>query len=113
MSCHSIGKGLNIVAKSILNKYEQGEISFDATFDLLKTVRDSIWVCDGNVDEAIQCMDCRCGHCLESKEDLIRCYNVPDKFKYAQSYLEKNCWHDTILNDRVCPECLEKLYLKE
>lgn len=112
MSCHNIGYGLNNVGKTIFEKYKNGEISFNTTFELLKTVRDSVGFCDGNVDEALTFMENRCGCCLEEKNYFIKSYDIPEKYLYAENFLLENCWRNKILNGQICTDCLEKLYPK-
>lgn len=110
MSCHNIGHGLNNVGKTIFQKYKNGEIPFQTTFELLKTVRDSVYICDGNVDEALHFLDNNCGCCLEEKNILIKNYDQPKEYEYAKNFLENNCWKEKILNDKICINCLEKIY---
>jgi len=107
MSCHEIGHGMNNVVEKVLELYDDEKISKSAAVELIRTARKSVWYCDGNEYEAVECMeDSRCCRCLKKINDGEELYDlydisdgnreimkIPDKPEYgvAAHYLCKEC----------------------
>lgn len=66
MSCHDIGRGINTIVERIVELYDEGKYSTETARDLIATSRNGVHWCDGNEDEAVECIRrCRCGRCLK------------------------------------------------
>lgn len=115
MSCHSIGHGMNNVLETVIDMYDNNEISKDATLKIANELRVSVNYCDGNESEAIESiLDCRCGFCLKEKEENENLYDLYDVSEnvtndrwsilrnfdknYAHWNLYKDCFDEFINN---------------
>lgn len=112
MSCHNIGYALNNISKSVIGLYDTQKLSKEDTITLLKTIRDSIGFCDGNKDEATECLENRCSICLEEKENLISYNNIPNNDPEIQKYIENYCYRE-LLTDRICIDCYKEANKKD
>lgn len=66
MSCHNIGKGMDSVAKIVIQMYVNNEITKDAALRLFRALRDGVNWCDGNSYEATESISkILCGRCLK------------------------------------------------
>lgn len=107
MSCHSIGHGLNEVTRVVLREYDEGNISYESTFRILKQCRSSVNWCDGNKDEAVACMYDRCSRCFKKGIPLFEMsWNYSDG--EATKLFDENAvgWH-------LCQDCINELKVQE
>lgn len=115
MSCHNIGRGVNTIVKSVLELYDKKEISFKAAKKLIIKSRDAVNWCDGNYNEALECMEAseniRCSCCLEkkNKEDLLNVYDLPEELYEKYGFLENEGYGDKIVSRFVCRDCANKM----
>ena len=56
MSCHDIGRGINTIVERIIELYDEGKYSTETACDLIATSRKGVHWCDGNEDEAVECI---------------------------------------------------------
>ena len=54
MSCHDIGRGMSAVSKTVLDLYEENQISKESTIRLILACRKVVHWCDGNEGEALE-----------------------------------------------------------
>ena len=96
MSCHNIGKGMNSVVNVVINLYDKGKISREATREIIAQCQDGVGWCDGNDYEAVECIaDCRCGRCLRlvpEGEFLFNLWEVPYDFRPDHAIFRKNVY---------------------
>ena len=66
MSCHDIGRGMSAVSKTVLDLYEEKQISKESTIRLILACRKGVHWCDGNEEEALEEVVGRgyCGLCF-------------------------------------------------
>lgn len=108
MSCHDIGRGVNSVAKTVLELYEENRFDKSTARALLRACRMGVYWCDGNEDEATESAvkEGYCGLCMEKSEKLTHVFDnglpYPDKFKVFKPY------DDTAAHHYLCPECMGK-----
>ncbi len=70
MSCHDIGRGVDFIIQNVLDMYEHGEISKEATLKMIRTFPRAVHYCDGNESEALEYLtDNYCCGCLHEYED--------------------------------------------
>ena len=110
MSCHDIGHGLNSVVKVVLSEYENGNISYDSAHKIIKQCRDAVHYCDGNSYEALECFEeqGRCMCCLNKTDNLLRVFELPEKYKVFSKKLEKACYGDKLLGGYICEDCIKE-----
>ena len=54
MSCHDIGRGMSAVSKTVLDLYEEKQISKESAMKLILACRKGVHWCDGNEGEALE-----------------------------------------------------------
>ncbi len=118
MSCHDIGRGLNMVTKNVMELYDEGKLGFEDVKKLLFTIEKGVHQCDGNEYEAVAWLYGHwCGKCLKSTEDLYDLYEIPlvpctfDEEEYGlnTSVVCMDCFEEFCkANDIVCDDNLLK-----
>ena len=81
MSCHNIGQGVDFIIEKVLDMYDHGKISKEATWEMLNTFPNAVNYCDGNIDEALDTMTyTHCCGCLKkySEEENAVLFNDVD-----------------------------------
>jgi len=112
MSCHDIGRGINTIVERIVELYDEGKYSTETARDLIATSRNGVHWCDGNEDEAVECIRrCRCGRCLKKMkagEYLFSVWDVSSEVKnvYKIMDIEDNDG-DELASDKLCEECFK------
>lgn len=129
MSCHDIGRGLNTVVETTIGLLENNEISKDAARKIISSCRKGVHWCDGNEDEAIDCIRrCYCGNCMERiakgkplysvwevSNDVPNRYRITNNHNLASDCLCENCFVE-IMNKHCNDENAGKReieYIKE
>ena len=54
MSCHDIGRGMSAVSKTVLDLYEEKQISKESAMRLVLACRKGVHWCDGNKMAGLQ-----------------------------------------------------------
>ena len=104
MSCHDIGRGLNMVTKKVMTLYDAGKIAFEDVKSLLDTIRAGVYQCDGNEYEAVDYLyHHRCGKCLKKTLDL---------YDLTVCDLDSDCDDDGLDTIEVCKDCFEEICKK-
>lgn len=110
MSCHSIGHGLNTVAKTTMELYMNNKITMEDTKVLLRQIQKAVHYCDGNEYEAIEYLidNDICSACLEEKEEeLIILYD--SEYKWFKGDIYREYEEDTYyVSMFICRECMEE-----
>ena len=77
MSCHDIGRGMSAVSKTVLDLYEENQISKESAMRLVLVCRKGVHWCDGNEGEALEEVIGRgyCGLCSEKSTELTSVYD--------------------------------------
>ena len=116
MSCHNIGRGMNDVAKEILQCFDAGKMDRETAKQLVTACRESVGCCDGNPDEAVMVFQeqGRCSRCFKTNCSARRIWNWDSKLgKEAQKRIDavakEEAYHAEMLSDVVCPDCLIEL----
>ena len=109
MSCHDIGRGMNAVSKTVLDLYEEGQISKEGAMRMIRACRKGVHWCDGNECEA--CVETvergYCGLCFEKSDrltdildndlDFPECNHVFDPFDAIAAH------------GHLCPACRNRV----
>ena len=121
MSCHDIGHGINNIVNHVMKMYRNGCLDKNNTREIITVARKSVHWCDGNEDEAVECMDDTCGCCLRdgapgehmfylytacSPEDGIT-WDVIDKM-YTDPRKDQDFDLHTV-GCTVCAECFDRM----
>jgi hypothetical protein len=103
MSCHDIGRGLNMVTRKVMGLYDAEKIAFEDVKSLLYTIRKGVHQCDGNEYEAVDYLyGHRCGKCLKKTLDL---------YDFCQCSFKP--WDEDGLDTfEVCKDCFEEICKK-
>jgi len=105
MSCHSIGRGMNSVVRTVMSLMDQEKISKEAAKTIIRCCAKSVNWCDGNEVEATDYIRrCICGRCMKmipAGEKLYSVYNVskdvPNRYHLC----------DHLAADGLCEECFD------
>lgn len=100
MSCHDIGRGVDFIIEKVLDMYDHGKISKEATWEMLNTFPNAVNYCDGNIDEALDTMTyTHCSGCLKKyseEENAVLFNDVDTMLKYDTDVIdnknERYCW---------------------
>lgn len=76
MSCHDIGRGMDLVVGRIMETYREGRLDRLTAMQLIATARKAVHYCDGNEGEAVECMTNTCGCCLRDGKPGEQLYSV-------------------------------------
>lgn len=105
MSCHSIGRGMNNVVRTVVTLMDENKISKDAAKTLIRCCANSVNWCDGNSYEATDYVRrCICGRCMKRVPVGEKLYSVLDVSGDVpdQRYLD---YHLAL--DGLCEECFD------
>lgn len=113
MSCHNIGRGLNVISEEVIQLYEEGQLSKEITTKLLYACRIGANWCDGIEEEAIKSVINKgyCGLCMEKSGKLSNVYeNNGIPLKYYYSVFDE--YDKEAVHFFLCPECREMVLSK-
>lgn len=109
MSCHNIGRAMNLVINVVISMYDNHEIDLEAARKIIATARKGVHRCDGNEYEAIESIrDCRCGRCLRKlspTESIFSVWAVSDMVRNKYDILDKD--PDILASDGLCQSCFD------
>ena len=71
MSCHEIGRGVDVIMRQVLDMYDEGKISKEAALEMVKKFPKAVHWCDGNEDEGLylSARDCTPGRIGSHEKD--------------------------------------------
>lgn len=109
MSNHEIGHGLNEVIETIIDLYDENEISISAAKKIICSALDVVNCYDGNEYEALECLidNDICSCCFEQVDelyDICECSNETIK-AYGMKFEE----YPEYVSDEMCLPCIKKL----
>jgi hypothetical protein len=121
MSCHEIGRGVDVIMRQVLDMYDEGKISKEAALEMVKKFPKAVHWCDGNEDEAQRTLTLtHCAACLHKYEedDEIMCVDVLDSRSYDINISEFriiDAWYESMekndFNGRsLCRSCFNKFF---
>lgn len=106
MSCHNIGHGINSVSKEVDMLLSEQKIDTETARKLFLACRNGVNWCDGNENEAVECIDTkRCGCCLKETSDLTSLadagYTGRERIRVMVQY--------QMVTGRLCNDCLREI----
>ena len=112
MSCHDIGRGMNDVSKTVLDLYEENQISKESALRLIYACRKGVHWCDGNEGEAIDEVVERgyCGLCFKKTTELTDVYE--NDLHYPDSYKVFDDYDDIAAHYYLCPKCKSRVIME-
>ena len=112
MSCHNIGRGMNSVAKVVLDLYEEDQIPREAATRLILACRKGVYWCDGNEGEALEDVVERgyCGLCFVKTGELTTVFD--NDLEYPQSDKVFDTYDDSAAHYWLCPKCKRNVICK-
>ena len=112
---------MNAVSQTVLDLYEEKQISKESTMRLILACRKGVHWCDGNENEAMEEVVERgyCGMCFEKTMELTNVYEndlcYPNCYKVFDDYdnTAAHYWLCPNCKNRVITEYKEKIVLKK
>lgn len=123
MSCHDIGRGVDFIISKVLDMYDDGKISKEATLEMLSEFPSAVNYCDGNEYEALETLTkTHCAKCLKKyggngervsfndAYDILQKDDFIEPGKYSYSW-----WHDAteargITGRSLCRDCFKEVF---
>ena len=113
MSCHNIGEGMDSVVEKVISLLDDNKISTEAAREIIAACRKGVYWCDGNEDEAIECIrECRCGYCLKKIErdqkQLLFLWDLD--FMSYKLFIDEDildCGNIALASDGLCEDCFD------
>ena len=109
MSCHDIGRGMSAVSKTVLDLYEEKQISKESAMKLILACRKGVHWCDGNEGEAMEEVVERgyCGLCFDKTMELTSVYE--NDLPYPNCYDVFDDYDKTVAHFWLCPKCKNRV----